>query len=64
MQGFWGELARRGALDPAAWPPCAPGVHPCEHVMIFDTPNISLATERDVDDGSAALQCARWAEFM
>ena len=64
MQRLWGELATRGRLDPHEWPPCTPGTHPCDRVMIFDTPNATLQSEREVDDGSAARQCGNWAQFM
>ena len=52
------------ALDARQWPPCTPGVHPCDRVMIFDTPSTSLVSEADVDDGSAAQQCGHWEQFM
>ena len=64
MQSFWGQLARSARLNSALWPACTPGVHPCDSVMIFDTPNAMVESERVVDDGSAARQCAHWAEFM
>ena len=64
MQSFWGDLATRGRLDARRWPPCTPGMTPCDHVMIFDTPNATLETEATVDDGSAAVQCVHWKPFM
>ena len=33
-------------------------------VMIFDTPATSVGTEADVDDGSAAVHCEHWREYM
>ena len=64
MQLFWGELARNAGIDPRVWPSCPAGVHPCKRIMIFDTPNATLAPESAADDGSAAVQCGSWAEFM
>ena len=32
--------------------------------MIFDTPSSTLASELEVDDGSAAQQCGHWEQFM
>jgi len=64
MQGYWGALAAKGQLDPDAWPACTPGAHPCDHVMIFDTPHTTIDTEATVDDGSSAVQCGHWEEYM
>ena len=63
MQDRWGELASKAKVGPM-WPPCTKGVHPCDHVMVFDTPHATIETELTADDGSAAQHCARWAEFM
>ena len=61
MQELWGEADR---LDSSDWPPCTPGKPSCDRVMIFDTPHTSIETEASLDDGSAALHCKFWEEFM
>jgi carboxylesterase type B len=64
MQRLWGRFAQRGTLEEEEWPACTAGRAACDRVAIFDTPRAAVGTEASVDDGSAALRCEHWREFM
>ena len=63
MGRLWGDFAS-GTLDAAEWPACSAGRAACDHVLLLDTPQVTVADETSVDDGSAVARCGHWRQFM